>query len=113
MALWQTFNFAENGRHLANQNYRACIRQESDMCSIQYEPCFDRAFRIGPRRQIGGLGGGGPLGVSNLLDPLNPLSALSPLAGGGGGLIPGKRMFKDKESSGKWENQMNHKHIFI
>lgn len=89
----QTFNFAENGRHLANQNYRACIRQESDMCSIQYEPCFDRAFRIGPRRQIGGLPG--QLGVQNLLDPLNPLGQLSPLgAGNGGSLISGKRMFE-------------------
>lgn len=61
----QTFNFAENGRHLANQNYRACVRQETGMCSIQYEPCFDQSFRIGPRRRIGNLGqllpgGGGP-----------------------------------------------------
>lgn len=44
----QTFNFAENGRHLSNQNYRACIRQEMRMCSIAYEPCNEQSFRIGP-----------------------------------------------------------------
>lgn len=44
----QTFNFAENGRHLSNQNYRACIRQEMKMCSIAYEPCNEQSFRIGP-----------------------------------------------------------------
>lgn len=43
----QTFNFAENGRHLANQKYRVCIRQETGMCSIAYEPCSERSFRIG------------------------------------------------------------------
>ncbi|KAJ6649030.1 hypothetical protein Bhyg_04262, partial [Pseudolycoriella hygida] len=45
----QTFNFAENGRHLANQNYRSCIRQETGMCSIAYEPCTEQSFRIGQR----------------------------------------------------------------
>lgn len=49
----QTFNFAENGRHLANQNYRACIRQETGMCSIAYEPCNERSFRIGAPRFTG------------------------------------------------------------
>ncbi|XP_063702611.1 uncharacterized protein LOC134832493 [Culicoides brevitarsis] len=44
----QTFNFAENGRHLASQNYRACFRQNLGMCSIAYEPCNDQSFRIGP-----------------------------------------------------------------
>lgn len=44
---FQTFNFAENGRHLANQNYRICIRQEVKMCSIAYEPCSPNSFRIG------------------------------------------------------------------
>lgn len=43
-----TFNFAENGRHLANQNYNTCFQQMSDMCSIAYEPCSDQSFRIGP-----------------------------------------------------------------
>uniref|UniRef100_A0A1B0G9K9 CUB domain-containing protein n=1 Tax=Glossina morsitans morsitans TaxID=37546 RepID=A0A1B0G9K9_GLOMM len=43
----QTFNFADNGRHLANQNYRICIRQETDMCSIVYQPCDEQSFRIG------------------------------------------------------------------
>lgn len=49
----QTFNFADNGRHLANQHYRICVRQETDMCSIVYEPCDEQSFRIG-----GGGGGG-------------------------------------------------------
>lgn len=43
----QTFNFAENGRHLANHNYRVCIRQELGMCSVAYEPCNKKSFRIG------------------------------------------------------------------
>ncbi|KAH8391522.1 hypothetical protein KR200_003092 [Drosophila serrata] len=43
----QTFNYAENGRHLANQNYRICVRQEQDMCSIMYTPCDEQSFRIG------------------------------------------------------------------
>lgn len=43
----QTFNYAENGRHLANQNYRICVRQEQDMCSIMYQPCDEQSFRIG------------------------------------------------------------------
>ncbi|KAH8285780.1 hypothetical protein KR018_003331 [Drosophila ironensis] len=43
----QTFNFGENGRHLANQNYRICVRQEADMCSIVYQPCDAQSFRIG------------------------------------------------------------------
>ncbi|XP_050741110.1 uncharacterized protein LOC108027655 [Drosophila biarmipes] len=45
--IMQTFNFAENGRHLANQNYRICVRQELDMCSIMYQPCDEQSFRIG------------------------------------------------------------------
>lgn len=47
-ALLQTFNFADNGRHLANQNYRICMRQEVEMCSIVYQPCDIQSFRIGP-----------------------------------------------------------------
>uniref|UniRef100_A0A182J5U3 CUB domain-containing protein n=1 Tax=Anopheles atroparvus TaxID=41427 RepID=A0A182J5U3_ANOAO len=60
----QTFNFAENGRYLANHNYRACIRQEKNMCSVAYEPCDEQSFRIGLPNQLGGSGGagGGPLG---------------------------------------------------
>ncbi|TMW54814.1 hypothetical protein DOY81_000047 [Sarcophaga bullata] len=46
--IFQTFNFADNGRHLANQNYRICMRQEMDMCSIVYQPCDEQSFRIGP-----------------------------------------------------------------
>lgn len=65
--LIQTFNFADNGRHLANQNYRACVRQETGMCSIAYEPCDDQSFRISPNNPyfdgsqgfygMGGFGG--------------------------------------------------------
>lgn len=46
----QTYNFAENGRHLANQDYRVCVRQEIGMCTISYEPCDEYSFRIGPTR---------------------------------------------------------------
>ncbi|XP_034473893.1 uncharacterized protein LOC117781250 [Drosophila innubila] len=49
----QTFNFAENGRHLANQHYKICVRQELEMCSIIYQPCDEQSFRIG-----GGMSGG-------------------------------------------------------
>lgn len=48
--IFKTFNFAENGRHLSNQKYKACIRQEAKMCSIAYEPCNEHSFRIGPNR---------------------------------------------------------------
>uniref|UniRef100_A0A1B0CZX3 Uncharacterized protein n=1 Tax=Phlebotomus papatasi TaxID=29031 RepID=A0A1B0CZX3_PHLPP len=71
--LIQTFNYAENGRHLANQNYRACIRQEIGMCSIAYEPCNPFSFRIGQQQQMyypgypyggfPGVVGGGPGGI--------------------------------------------------
>ncbi|XP_058816016.1 uncharacterized protein LOC131679325 [Topomyia yanbarensis] len=65
----QTFNFAENGRHLANHNYRACIRQEKGMCSVAYEPCDDQSFRIGSPRAgsesyPGGSTGNPPGGVA-------------------------------------------------
>ncbi|XP_075211076.1 uncharacterized protein LOC142318377 [Lycorma delicatula] len=44
----QTMNFAINGRHLADQDYTVCMRQEQSMCSIVYEPCDENSFRIGP-----------------------------------------------------------------
>lgn len=44
----QTMNFADNGRHLANQDYTICMRQEVGMCSIVYEPCDENSFKIGP-----------------------------------------------------------------
>ncbi|CAO1398901.1 unnamed protein product [Diamesa serratosioi] len=53
----QTFNFAENGRHLANQEYRSCVRQETGKCSISYEPCDDNSFGIGPTHSNGMPGG--------------------------------------------------------
>ena len=46
--LIQTMNFADNGRHLANQDYNICMRQEQGMCGIAYEPCHENAFKIGP-----------------------------------------------------------------
>ncbi|KAG5899796.1 hypothetical protein JTB14_006129 [Gonioctena quinquepunctata] len=60
----QTMNFADNGRHLANQDYNICIKQEEGMCSIAYEPCHDNAFRISPNTETNeimsemGSGGG-------------------------------------------------------
>lgn len=72
--LIQTFNFADNGRHLANQNYRACVRQETGMCSISYEPCDDQSFRIGPN------------------SPFNPYSGY-PGGFPGGGMFPGGGIF--------------------
>ncbi|CAG9773870.1 unnamed protein product [Ceutorhynchus assimilis] len=47
----QTMNFADNGRHLANQDYSICIRQESNMCSISYEQCSEDSFRIAPNTE--------------------------------------------------------------
>ncbi|XP_018323875.1 uncharacterized protein LOC108736080 [Agrilus planipennis] len=44
----KTMNFAENGRHLANQNYNICLRQEKGTCSVVYEPCHKNSFKIGP-----------------------------------------------------------------
>lgn len=32
----QTMNFADNGRHLADQEYTICMRQEEGMCTIGY-----------------------------------------------------------------------------
>ncbi|XP_055597949.1 uncharacterized protein LOC129747669 [Uranotaenia lowii] len=58
--VFQTFNFAENGRHLANHNYRACFRQEKGMCSVAYEPCDDQSFRIGNPIGNGAMIGGSP-----------------------------------------------------
>ncbi|CAH2230040.1 jg20249 [Pararge aegeria aegeria] len=45
----KTFNYASNGRHLAAQEYRACVRRNIGFCSIRYTPCDNRSFRIGPR----------------------------------------------------------------
>ncbi|KAF5295150.1 hypothetical protein FQR65_LT10538 [Abscondita terminalis] len=42
----QTMNFAENGRHLADQEYNICMRQEMGMCSIAYEPCHENSFKL-------------------------------------------------------------------
>ncbi|KAL1465046.1 hypothetical protein WDU94_004641 [Cyamophila willieti] len=44
----QTWNFAINGRHLSNQDYVICMRQNEEMCSIAYEPCDENSFKIGP-----------------------------------------------------------------
>ncbi|XP_072944923.1 uncharacterized protein [Epargyreus clarus] len=44
----KTFNYAVNGRHLASQEYKACVRRNVGFCSIRYTPCDARSFRIGP-----------------------------------------------------------------
>ena len=43
----QTMNFADNGRHLANQDYKICVRSEPNMCSIVYELCDENSFKLG------------------------------------------------------------------
>ncbi|XP_063386641.1 uncharacterized protein LOC134672616 [Cydia fagiglandana] len=48
----RTFNYAVNGRHLANHEYRACIRRNSGICSVRYTPCDNRSFRIGGGQQL-------------------------------------------------------------
>lgn len=50
--MFETMNFGDNGRHLADQDYNICIRQEADMCSIIYQPCHENAFRISPNNEI-------------------------------------------------------------
>uniref|UniRef100_A0A336MSC2 CSON000532 protein n=1 Tax=Culicoides sonorensis TaxID=179676 RepID=A0A336MSC2_CULSO len=61
----KTFNFAENGRHLAGQNYKACFRQNPGTCSIAYEPCNEQSFRIGPSLLDDDSGGGGGGGLAD------------------------------------------------
>lgn len=63
LGIIQTFNFADNGRHLANQDYRSCVRQEKGRCSIQYEPCDDQSFRIGPTLSNGAMSSGSMSGM--------------------------------------------------
>ncbi|KOB69910.1 putative conserved secreted protein, partial [Operophtera brumata] len=48
----KTFNYATNGRHLANQDYKVCIRRNTKRCSVRYAPCDTRAFRIGPVGEV-------------------------------------------------------------
>lgn len=48
----QTMNFADNGRHLAEQDYSICMRQEEEMCSIAYEPCHENSFKISPNNNV-------------------------------------------------------------
>lgn len=71
---------------MANQDYRACVRQESGMCSIAYEPCDEQSFRIGPNQNIamdagvgGDVGGVGGFGTGTgdsvpITNGINPLS---------------------------------------
>ncbi|XP_024081446.1 uncharacterized protein LOC106665445 [Cimex lectularius] len=67
----QTMNYAINGRHLADQDYNICIRQEEKMCSIVYEPCDDNSFRIGPSYSQDDEGSGsGP--ISNSIRDSSP-----------------------------------------
>lgn len=90
----QTFNFADNGRHLANQNYKSCIRQEKGKCSIQYEPCDDHSFRIGPMTGNGMLGG------------VMPSVGMGGIPGLGG--TPGGAGLPGGGTTGKDFNQMIH-----
>ncbi|XP_017004124.2 uncharacterized protein [Drosophila takahashii] len=76
--LMQTFNFAENGRHLANQNYRICVRQERDMCSIMYQPCDEQSFRIGGGGRM--VTRGGDIMAESTI-PSNSAAAQSDVAG--------------------------------
>lgn len=95
----QTFNFAENGRHLANQNYRSCIRQETGRCSIQYEPCDDNSFRIGPMRN-NGAGGGNMGAAGGMQGAMNPALAdeMAPLDENGNPQdTPGEEEVNDQE----------------
>ncbi|XP_039501648.1 uncharacterized protein LOC120458160 [Drosophila santomea] len=78
--IMQTFNFAENGRHLANQNYRICVRQELDMCSIMYQPCDEQSFRIGGGGRMASRGDGTAQGAVTTATS-NPAAALSDAAG--------------------------------
>ncbi|XP_048478406.1 uncharacterized protein LOC119693499 isoform X2 [Plutella xylostella] len=91
-----TFNFAINGRYLANHQYQACVRRSAGACSIRYAPCAPRSFRIGPGGgvqtygaaafpsapgSLGGAGGGfyGPEGAFTMV----PLATAAPLATAG------------------------------
>ncbi|CAG9788943.1 unnamed protein product [Diatraea saccharalis] len=64
----QTFNFAINGRHLAGQDYKACVRKNTGKCGVRYSPCDNRSFRIGPGK-----------GTPEIIDPaeIEPDSGVS------------------------------------
>lgn len=68
----QTMNFADNGRHLANQDYNICMRQEVDMCSITYQPCYENSFKIGPAPLQGDFPGGVVTNSGDLPGGVNP-----------------------------------------
>ncbi|XP_071451424.1 uncharacterized protein [Hetaerina americana] len=72
----QTMNFGDNGRHLANQDYSICMRQEEGYCSIAYEPCDENSFRIGPPLT-------NPVGIGSFPPATNPIMG-GPLMGGAG-----------------------------
>lgn len=77
-------NFADNGRHLADQDYTICMRQEVEMCSIAYEPCYENSFRIGPPPEglpvgiINPGAAGTPGGVGTPIDPIGEASVQEP-----------------------------------
>lgn len=97
----QTFNFADNGRHLANQNYRSCVRQEKGKCSIQYEPCDEHSFRIGPMRGNGmpGSTGNRPGSTGNRPGGSGGAGGGGTGTNGGGAITPG--------TSGELEHLLN------
>lgn len=85
----RTMNFAENGRHLANQDYNICMRQEQGMCSIAYEPCDENSFRIGPNND--NISSGSEIIMmddGNIAGPQDQLDDV----GSGDGLGPQSRM---------------------
>lgn len=89
----QTMNFADNGRHLANQDYLICMRQETGMCSIAYEPCDENSFKIGPAAAGFADEGSGVGPMENTRDcndrivmPCDNEDFIMPKQGGGAGM---------------------------
>ncbi|RVE49712.1 hypothetical protein evm_005582 [Chilo suppressalis] len=77
----QTFNFAVNGRHIAGQQYRACVRKNSGRCAVRYTPCDDRSFRIGPGR-----------GTPDVIDPAGSMDQVP--------MMPADDQLQEEEGSG-------------
>ncbi|KAG6447527.1 hypothetical protein O3G_MSEX005016 [Manduca sexta] len=65
----KTFNYATNGRHLSDQEYKACVRRNVGRCGVRYVPCDARSFRIG-------LGGDAP----DLIDPAVTQPVMNPVS---------------------------------
>ncbi|XP_032519357.2 uncharacterized protein LOC116771578 isoform X1 [Danaus plexippus] len=70
----KTFNFASNGRHLASQEYRACVRRNLGFCSVRYTPCDSRSFRIGPDPNPGAASNLGSDPAAGSTEPTMPVN---------------------------------------